>query len=832
MRKQLPWIAVIAVAYAFLAPSPARAGKGDVVGNKVNLSIMFTYRESDADAWKPLFDEASRLLFNATNGQLQLGVVRVDNCSFQKKDADVWIQDNNAGAISSELGLGGTGHIYLSQTHKNTTGPAFGQFGLVHEFGHYGLGLYDEYKPAPPPPMFAKLGEQVEPPIPGYFCVAEHDSIACIMDGGSLISPNNRRTEFCTDALGGLRTRHVRGNGEGDSLGGVNAQQALNSESCWQTIARRMGFAPPAAVQTEDPPGLVPIEWQVVPGLTRLVICIDRSASMYAQPDKIDLAKEAAAQLVQLLHGRTTMNLDGAEITLPGEHLGIISFASDDSVEFPMREITAQSTKDSAGTAVETISRAPTTNSQTTNLGGGLQASVNEILAEGQIAACSEAVVLLSDGSTNAGGDPRDLIQQMKERGIRVYSVGLGDNANVDLMKAIADSTDGRFFHAVASRDLPDIATSIAAEVRSAGVLGSVQDSVAGQDEHLPFHIDEYAEEVTSVLQWNTGTLDLVLTSPSGDVIDLGSGGRDDVETGRQGDLLYIRVLHPEQGEWDARVSAGNQTDPIRFGLTFLDENQQITVGASTDREVYDYPTPMHLRVDVVSRVPVAGAEVTAVVDRPNDGPVTIPLFDDGLPQHGDRWANDGVYNTIFDAFTTNSGEEPNFSADGDYTFNVHVVNVNGTGPDPSLPFVEDGSVPESIPPFVRDAQVSASVRGMAGPIQGKLTFERSALQARDLATGINCTIDLPKPYRGRDIDLTTLRLNGLAVHPSQVTRVGDSSGEDERLTVRLDPGSAIGAIVTTLILLPFLGFINSCLVMVMLNIFSAGFLYLRQKKV
>jgi spermidine synthase len=43
--------------------------------------------------------------------------------------------------------------------------------------------------------------------------------------------------------------------------------------------------------------------------------------------------------------------------------------------------------------------------------------------------------------------------------------------------------------------------------------------------------------------------------------------------------------------------------------------------------------------------------------------------------------------------------------------------------------------------------------------------------------------------------------------------------------------GSAIGAIVTTLFLLPFLGIVTSCLVMVMLNLFSAGFLYFGQKK-
>jgi len=43
--------------------------------------------------------------------------------------------------------------------------------------------------------------------------------------------------------------------------------------------------------------------------------------------------------------------------------------------------------------------------------------------------------------------------------------------------------------------------------------------------------------------------------------------------------------------------------------------------------------------------------------------------------------------------------------------------------------------------------------------------------------------------------------------------------------------GSAAGAIVTTLLLLPFLGVVVSCLIMFLLNFFSAGFLYFRQKK-
>lgn len=42
--------------------------------------------------------------------------------------------------------------------------------------------------------------------------------------------------------------------------------------------------------------------------------------------------------------------------------------------------------------------------------------------------------------------------------------------------------------------------------------------------------------------------------------------------------------------------------------------------------------------------------------------------------------------------------------------------------------------------------------------------------------------------------------------------------------------GSAIGAIVTTLFLLPFLGIIPACLILMALNLFSAGFLHFKQK--
>lgn len=782
-------LALVALALLGSGPGAARAGTGRIVDGKLNLGVMLTYREADPDSWKPLFEEASRLLFNATDGQLQIGTVRILGCSADKRDADVWILSGTGGALSTFLGLGGAGHIYLSQLHKSVTEPVNGQFGLVHEFGHYGFGLYDEYKGPPPPPQqqFAKGGieEQTTESSPYQYCTTDQDSIACIMDGGSTILPNNMRTEFCTSADGILSTRHNSGT-EVDGTFYQNAQEALNHESCWQTIARVRGLIPPQAVDTSDPPGLQPIDWQVAPELDRLVICLDRSFSMFARPDNITIAKQAAELVTDLLHERKTVTVDSSEVTIEGEHLGVVTFASDDSIPFPFREITGQATKDSAKAAIDAVRLAPASHPMSTDLALGLQTSLDQIRGEGGVPSCSEAILLLSDGGQSAGGDPRSIIPALQERGVRVYSLAIGEDADSSFMKELADSTRGTFYRINSAEEVSDIATKVAGDIRAAGTMQAVEDSISGDPESIGMLIDAFAEEGTFTLQWDLGTLDMTLVSPSGDVIDVGSAdGRQDVEAARNGNLVYIRITNPEQGEWTANIIPVNVPGTSHYDLHLTEENQDVTVRASTDKQAYHYPEPIQLRCEVTAGVPVAGASVEATVDRPTGGPVSISLFDDGRIEHGDAWANDGVYDTIFSDFTS----------DGAYTFHIRVVNENGTGPDPDLPFIESGTVQEPIPPFVRLAQTSASVEGITGVIAGRLDFDPSTLNVQNPNGRVTCYIEVP-PHTPDEIDLGTVRLNSTVAALAKPVTIGDHDGDGvSDLMVKFDRAATIDAL-------------------------------------
>ncbi len=78
------------------------AGDGsiDTTARTLDLNVFFAYSETDenlsgpntTDTWRSVFNDASSRLWNATNGQLKIGTVRVYRRALSRKDdADVWV---------------------------------------------------------------------------------------------------------------------------------------------------------------------------------------------------------------------------------------------------------------------------------------------------------------------------------------------------------------------------------------------------------------------------------------------------------------------------------------------------------------------------------------------------------------------------------------------------------------------------------------------------------------------------------------------------------------------------------------------------------------------
>ncbi|MCX6030298.1 MAG: VWA domain-containing protein [Chloroflexi bacterium] len=203
-----------------------------------------------------------------------------------------------------------------------------------------------------------------------------------------------------------------------------------------------------------------------------VILTMDASGSMRAddlKPSRLDAAKSAALAFI--------------EKQPQGVKIGVVSF-SDSAflVQAPTSE------KEEVVAAVNRL-----TTQRGTAIGSALLTSLEAIFEDAEIeggAPISSTVptptptplpkgvyepaiiVLLSDGESNRGPRPLDVVEQVAARGIRVYTIGVGSVAGVVLrnqgrsmrvrldeatLKAVATATDGEYFNASTEKDLHSI---------------------------------------------------------------------------------------------------------------------------------------------------------------------------------------------------------------------------------------------------------------------------------------------------------------------------------------------------------------------------------------
>ena len=115
---------------------------------------------------------------------------------------------------------------------------------------------------------------------PSIHSISDADQVASLMDAGGGVSGHKFRTEFDTAA------NIVKGVAF-DGRWYMNKQWFERKESCWETMGKLTfdGTTVFQNIPTGDSPNAPPadfvdIEWEKVPTLSLLVLCIDRFASM------------------------------------------------------------------------------------------------------------------------------------------------------------------------------------------------------------------------------------------------------------------------------------------------------------------------------------------------------------------------------------------------------------------------------------------------------------------------------------------------------------------------------------------------------------------------
>lgn len=192
---------------------------------------------------------------------------------------------------------------------------------------------------------------------------------------------------------------------------------------------------------------------------TDIVIALDISSSMLAtdlKPTRFDAAKEVAQKFVSQ---RTDDNI--GFVVFSGESLSLMPLTND---------------KPALINAISGVKTGLLNDG--TAIGDGLSSAINR-LTSGK--AKSKSIILLTDGTNNAGDvAPATAAQIAKEKGIKVYTIGVGTNGTIQItdpygfstttmetkidegaLKSIADITKGKYFRATDSRMLRDIFNEI-----------------------------------------------------------------------------------------------------------------------------------------------------------------------------------------------------------------------------------------------------------------------------------------------------------------------------------------------------------------------------------
>lgn len=188
---------------------------------------------------------------------------------------------------------------------------------------------------------------------------------------------------------------------------------------------------------------------------TDIVIALDISSSMLAtdfDPNRFEAAKEVA---IKFVNERKDDNI--GFVTFAGESLSLMPLTTDKAAL--VNAITNVKTGDlNDGTAI----------------GDGLSSAINRIVSG---KAKSKSIILITDGTNNAGDvQPSTAAQIAKQKGIKVYTIGVGTNGTIQItdpygfsstqmetkiddatLEQIAKATNGKYFRATDSNMLKKV---------------------------------------------------------------------------------------------------------------------------------------------------------------------------------------------------------------------------------------------------------------------------------------------------------------------------------------------------------------------------------------
>lgn len=612
---------------------------GYLSNSRFNLVVSLRYAPAAGEMpfWCQLFEQVSRILHDATDGVLSIDQVLISTNSMGGQDADVWIHPNSAVWSNST----GARLWFPFESVDVPQDHMFYPTILLHELSHYLFDLRDEYNN-------------------GSTCQGNIGTEASIMEGygwnnytrwtdaagndypdwatffpdflaGTAVLQNGQPSEFC----------HA---GNHDATANNNQNNINGGQSCWTYMANDAnhnnipyglvvpGAAGPTAAAPALPPAVVCTE--LIP-VQRFMLVLDRSGSM------------SGSKITQLKVGANFW----VDYVNPGEELGLVSYDGTENLDF--------------GIAVVPPAGAPQTQwrtdrhalvdglvaAGTTAIGDALRAGLLDITAAGR--ASSQVMVLFTDGLQNAGTETaEDVLPDLRAAGVRVYTIGLGNDQDAVLLANIAQTTGATYFPI--DGDLPEDEAStaitealvlIAGESRENGGIvsfnpidGAMADVTAadtappfdwtfGKESErpkprqrrsltFPVAITEGSRHCTLGVLWRNPKQKFTVRvfDPNGNAVTPGAGVRRVAGKYPYG---FFEIDNPSAGIWHVEISGAN-VGATKFRTIGFEVNDRIALDVSLVRPHVQVGQTIEIRARLRAPFALPKAQIVATVLSPS----------------------------------------------------------------------------------------------------------------------------------------------------------------------------------------------------------------------
>ena len=187
---------------------------------------------------------------------------------------------------------------------------------------------------------------------------------------------------------------------------------------------------------------------------TDVVLAIDLSGSMNNDqadpPEPISSVLTAAEAFVMRMQS--------------GDQAGVVTFATNANTEQVLTNNIAE-----VADTVESLEIDPSEERGSTNTGEAINQALSELISARHNTAARKVLVLLTDGLTTAPGEDPDAYalaaaSEAKAAGINIYTIGLGEQVNMEFVRQLASSRN-QAYQAISRSQINDIYETITGDI-------------------------------------------------------------------------------------------------------------------------------------------------------------------------------------------------------------------------------------------------------------------------------------------------------------------------------------------------------------------------------